>query len=169
MVSDTDAMVVARFNCKRTCGYTAFWLALSFVFFLVTTRHPAGTPLIENLKSQESLKFRFALIGWFAAGAIILRQTSILLQLALFGGRAVWVYKSRLAFINIYWDLFFRQIPLKEISSFELGSMGRRRPVGIVVRLNNGSTRNIPTWLFSEPADRILHRLNSVGPGSIEK
>jgi hypothetical protein len=132
--------------------------------YAVTLYHPPGITLRSYINSKGLFRYEFAIIAWVCGALLIVRQLTILNQIILHRAAAVWIARDRLFYLNIYWDIIYRSIPLSDVAKFEVKSDFAAHG-GIVVRLRNGQERVISTWLLSEPVDAVIARLRAVDGG----
>jgi hypothetical protein len=125
-----------------------------------TLYHPAGMTLTEYMNSKGMFRYVCAIIARACGALLIIRQITILKQIIMHRSSALWTAHDTLFYLNIYWDVIYRSVPLSEIVDFKIQS-GFAARAGIVMRLRSGQQRVISTWLLSEPADVVMSRLVS--------
>ena len=154
-------MVIAHFSQRISLAYALGFLAACAIMCGITLYHPQGLTWMEYMKSKGIYRYEFAFGAWVCGVLLVVRQFTILKQIMVRRSNAIWTARNKLFYLNIYWDIVYRSVPLSDIVDFRIGN-GSAARAGIVVRLRNGREKVISTWLLLEPTDVVLSRLMSL-------
>lgn len=152
-------MVIARFSIPKALAYVIGCLAFCAIYYFVTLRHPPGMSLEEYLASKGAFRFPVVAAGWLAGGLFVLLQTVILNQILFHKGNAIWAKNGKIFYLNVHWNILYTFVGIGDIISVSIGKTGRLGLRAIVIQLQDGGQKAIPTWIFLEPADVILARI----------
>ncbi|HTT83988.1 MAG TPA: hypothetical protein VMF67_10945 [Rhizomicrobium sp.] len=99
---------------------------------------------MEYMRLKGQYRYEYAFVAWICGALLVVRQISILKQIILHRTNAIWVSHDRLFYLNIYWDVVYRSVPLSDIVGFKIKS-GFAALAGIVAHLRDGNERVIST------------------------
>jgi hypothetical protein len=120
---------------------------------------PGGESVAAIVKHRPFLVPLFAIFTIGAPFAYYMLG-SVLVQVVIADGRAVWIKDGRLVFLNSP-NLNLKCADIEQVSIEPFGRQGRE---GIILRTRDGRQKIIPTSLLVESGDEIVSRIKAAIP-----
>jgi hypothetical protein len=138
----------------------ALGLASVIVLLVAAVSYTPDGRIVEHILSPGPLMYP---VGLFAA--IICSFTLYLCILAVIRiifqeGKGLWIAGGKI----IYMSRLLLSVRLEDVDEIRLGTYGRYKRPGIVLRLRSGRQKIIPSLPLIEPSDVVIARLKEVLP-----
>ena len=153
--------VIGQFSKWKALAYVGFNFIVTLAIIVIFLNAPKGVSLFEYWSSDERFHRPLMLLGPIVVPILCLLQISILWQLILNSGRAVWISAGRLWFLNFYGRPFFSSLLVSEVDHLSLKPPQAFRSDAIVVHVRDGRQIYVPTGLLCETKEVVLSRLGA--------